>query len=146
MAKASIFLNFPGNAEEAFTFYKSVFNTEFSSPLMRMSEVPSMEGMPPLLDSDKNKVMHVALPILGGLEIMGSDNLESMGHQNIIGNNTTINLEPDTLEETQRLFDLFSKEGSQIAPLMEQFWGAIWGCCLDKYGIRWMFNFYVKKG
>ncbi len=144
MAKVSIYLNFPGTAEEAFNFYKSVFKTEFSAPVMKMGDIPSQEGMPSLSAADKNKVMHVALPTLNGVEIMGTDTLESMGHHTVIGNNTTISLQPDTREETERLFKLLSDGASDLAPLAEQFWGALWGCCLDKYGIRWMFNFPLK--
>ncbi len=145
MAKVSIYLNFPGKTEEAFNFYKSVFKTDFSAPIMRMGNIPAPEGMPALSDEDKNKVMHVALPILAGIEIMGTDSLESMGHHCTIGNNTTINLEPDSREETEQLYKLLSQGASDIAPLQDQFWGALWGCCLDKYGIRWMFNFMEKK-
>ncbi len=140
MAKVSIYLNFQGDAKEAFNYYKSVFNTEFASPMMLMGDVPAMEGMPPLSDEDKSKVMHVSLPILAGIQIMGTDSLESMGHQRKIGNNMTINLEPDTREETERLFQLLSDGGSDIAPLQDMFWGSYWGCCLDRFGIRWMFN------
>ncbi|RYY98203.1 MAG: VOC family protein [Chitinophagaceae bacterium] len=140
MAKVSIYLNFQGNAGEAFRFYKDLFGTEFSSPFLFMRDVPPMPGMPALSEKDKGAVMHVALPILGGTEIMGTDMLESMGHRLVVGNNTTINLEPDTRAETERLFAALSEGGSDIAPLQDQFWGAYWGCCLDKYGIRWMFN------
>lgn len=141
MAKASIYLNFQGNAEDAFIFYKSIFKSEFSAPIMRIGDIPPQEGMPKLTDEEQRMIMHVALPILGDLELMGTDMLESMGHKLIIGNNTTINLQPDSKEETERLFNLLSADGSDIAPLENQFWGALWGCCLDKFGIRWMFNF-----
>lgn len=129
MSKVSIYLNFQGTTEEAFNFYKSVFKTEFSSPIMKMGDIPAPEGMPPLSKEDKDKVMHVALPTLNGIEIMGTDNLESMGHFTKIGNNTTINLEPDTREEAERLFKLLSIGSTELAPLEEQFWGALWGCC-----------------
>lgn len=142
MAKVSLYLNFPGNTEEAFRFYKDVFGTEFSAPIYYMRDIP--QG-PPLADNEKNAVMHVALPILGGVEIMGTDMLESMGQQLKIGNNTTINLEPDTRAETERLFRMLSDGATSIAPLADQFWGAYWGCCLDRFGIRWMFNCYEKK-
>lgn len=141
MSKVSIYLNFQGNAEEAFNFYKSVFNTEFAAPVMHMNDIPSQEGMPPLPENEKNKVMHVALPILGGTQIMGTDMLESMNQKLKIGNNTTINLEPDSKEETDRLFKALSEGGSDIMPMQDMFWGAYWGCCLDKFGIRWMFNY-----
>jgi PhnB protein len=144
MSKISIYLNFQGNTEEAFNFYKAVFNTDFVAPIMYNKDIPAQEGMPPFSDEDKNKVMHVCLPILGGIEIMGTDMLESMGHKVIIGNNTTINLEPDTKKETDKLFNALSQGGSGIMPLGKQFWGAYWGCCLDRFGIRWMFNFNNK--
>jgi PhnB protein len=144
MASVSIYLNFQGNTKEAFEFYKSVFKTDYSSPFMYMRDIPADPAMPPLPEAEKNMVMHVALPILGGVQIMGTDTLESMGHHLKIGNNTTINLEPDSREETERLFNALSAGGSDVAPLQDQFWGALWGCCLDRFGIRWMFN-YTKK-
>lgn len=140
MAKVSIYLNFEGKTEEAFNFYKSVFKTDFVGSIMYNRDVPASEAMPPLSEKEKGMVMHVCLPILGGIQIMGTDMLESMGHKLKIGNNTTINLEPDTREETKRLFTELSKGASDIAPLEDMFWGAYWGCCLDRYGIRWMFN------
>lgn len=144
MASVSLYLNFMGNTEEAFNFYKSVFHTEFEGPLMRMKDIPPQPGMPPLPEEEKNKVMHVALPILGGTKLMATDMLASMGHKLIEGNNVTINLEPDTKEETDRLFNTLSDGGSEIAPMRDEFWG-YWGCCKDKFGIRWMFNFDRNK-
>ena len=144
MASVSLYLNFMGNTEEAFNFYKSVFHTEFEGPLMRMKDIPPQPGMPPLPEEEKNKVMHVALPILGETKLMATDMLASMGHKLIEGNNVTINLEPDTKEETDRLFNALSGGGSEIAPMRDEFWG-YWGCCKDKFGIRWMFNFDKNK-
>lgn len=144
MASVSIYLNFMGKTEEAFNFYKSVFRTEFEGPLMRMSDLPQQPGMPPLAQEEKDKVMHVTLPILGGTKIMATDMLESLGHKLIEGNNVTINLEPDSKEETDRLFNRLSDGGSEIAPMRDEFWG-YWGCCKDKFGIRWMFNYDKNK-
>ena len=144
MSKVSIYLNFEGNTEEAFNFYKSVFQTEFVAPIMYNKDIPAHEGMPTLGESEKGKVMHVCLPILSDTQIMGTDVLESMGHKLKIGNNITINLEPDTREETEHLFKALSQGGSDIAPMQDMFWGAYWGCCLDRFGIRWMFNHTVK--
>src|SRR5512140_3697774 len=138
MARVSIYLNFPGNTAEAFHFYKSVFKTEFDGGIMYNRDVPAMEGMPKLPENELGKVMHVALPILAGTVIMGTDMLESMGHKLIVGNNTTINLEPDTKEELDRLYNALSAGGSQMVPPSDQFWGAYWGVCLDRFGIRWM--------
>ena len=141
MGKVSIYLNFMGNTDEAFNFYKSVFGTEFSAPIMYNKDIPPHEGMPPFSEEDGKKVMHVALPILGGVQIMGTDMLESMGHKLVVGNNTTINLEPDSREETDRLYKALSEGGTNGMPPQDMFWGAYWGTCLDRFGIRWMFNY-----
>lgn len=141
MARVSTYLNFKGNAEEAFDFYRKVFGTDYLGPIQRMGDVPADPNGPKLSESEKQLVMHVELPILAGHVIMATDILESMNQDLKIGNNTTINLEPDTLEETSRLFDSLSEGSSQCAPLAEMFWGATWGTCLDRFGVRWMFNF-----
>jgi PhnB protein len=139
MAKTNIYLNFQGNAEEAFNLYKSVFKTDLATPIMRMGDVPPQDGMPALSEAEKNMVMHVSLPILGGANIMGTDMLESMGHKVVIGNNTTISLEPDTKEEADRMYNALSQGGTDSVAPHDEFWG-YWGVCLDRFGIRWMFN------
>ena len=139
MSKVSIYLNFMGNAEEAFNYYKSVFKTEFTAPFMRMKDMPPAPDMPKLSEKESNGIMHVALPILGGVEIMGTDMLESMGHKLVVGNNTTISLNSDTKEEADRLYATLSKGGSDNVAPHDEFWG-YWGVCLDRFGIRWMFN------
>lgn len=144
MSSVSIYLNFQGNTEEAFNHYKKVFHSDFSTPIMRMGDMPDQEGMPPLSDEDKKKVMHVALPILGGTQLMGTDALESMGHKVIVGNNVTINLEPDTKEEADRLYNLLSQGGADCVPPHDEFWG-YWGTCQDRFGIRWMFNISAQQ-
>lgn len=139
MAHVAIYLNFMGKTEEAFNHYKQVFKTEFSAPIMRMEDIPSQEGMPPLSETDKKKVMHVALPILDGTQIMATDMLESMGQKLIEGNNITINLNPDTKEEADLLYKGLSDGGTDRVDPHDEFWG-YWGTCKDKFGIRWMFN------
>jgi len=139
MSHVSIYLNFNGNAEEAFNHYKKVFGTEFSTPLMRMKDIPAHPGMPELSDTEKNKVMHVALPIIGGTEIMATDILESFGQKLIEGNNVTINLNLDTKAEADRLFKELSIDVTDGVAPHDEFWG-YWGSCKDKFGIRWMFN------
>lgn len=145
MAKVSTYLNFPRSTEEAFLFYQSVFGGEFQGGIHRMGEVPTQEGQPPMSEEDKNLVMHVALPILGGHVLMGTDAPESMGFSVKFGNNVYINLEPDTRVETERLFNLLSQGGKVEMPLQEMFWGDYFGSCLDKFGVRWMFNCSSKE-
>ena len=144
MAKTSTYLNFTRSTEEAFNFYKSVFGGEFMGGIHRMGEVPPQEGHPPLADADKNLVMHVALPILGGHMLMGTDAPESMGFTLTQGNNVFINLEPDTREETDTLFALLSSGGTVGMPLQEMFWGDYFGSCTDTFGTQWMFNCTAK--
>lgn len=139
MAHVSIYLNFAGNAEEAFNFYKKVFKTDFSAPVMRMKDLPPQPGSPQIPEAEQGMVMHVALPILGGTEIMGTDMLESMGHKLVEGNNVTISLNPDSKEEADRLYKELSQGGGDGVAPHEEFWG-YWGTCKDRFGIRWMFN------
>jgi PhnB protein len=110
-----------------------------------MSDVPAQEGQPLMAEADKNLVMHVALPILGGHMLMGTDAPESMGFTVTRGNNIYINLEPDTRAETDRLFAMLSAGGKVEMQLQEMFWGGYYGSCTDKFGIRWMFNCENKK-
>lgn len=141
MSKVAIYLNFQGQAEEAMNFYKSVFKTEFSAPMLYIRNLPQDPNGPKFTDAELNYVMHVALPILDGTQLMASDMFESMGHKVAVGNNTTINLLLDDRKEADKLYQALSEGGpeSDKAPMREEFWG-YWGCCLDKYGIRWMFN------
>lgn len=139
MSKVAIYLNFQGNTAEAFNHYKSVFGTEFSAPIMYIRDLPANPDGPKFSEADLNCVMHVALPIVGGTELMGTDMLESMGHKLVIGNNTTISLQLDSKDEADKLYKALSEGGSDKAPMRDEFWG-YWGCCLDQFGIRWMFN------
>jgi len=146
MANVSTYLNFPGNAEDAFNFYKSIFGGEFcGGGVARFSDIPPMEGMPLMADKDKSLIMHIELSILGGHILMGSDAPESMGYKMNIGNNFHINLEPDTKAETKRLFEALSDGGKVTMDLQDTFWGAFYGTCTDKFGIQWMFNFREKE-
>jgi PhnB protein len=141
MAKVGTYLNFPRNTEEAFNFYKSVFGGEFSrGGIARFRDIPATEGMPPIAEEDLNLVMHVELPILGGHLLMGTDAPESMGFKVNPGNNVYINLEPDTRNETRRLFDALASGGTITQELQDMFWGSYYGSCTDKFGIQWMVN------
>jgi PhnB protein len=143
MATTSIYLNFQGNCEEAFNTYKKIFKTEFAGQVFRMKDAPPMPGTPKMSDKEANSIMNIALPILGGTIIMGSDIMESMGHTLKIGNNTTISLEADSKEEVDNLFKSLSEGGTEMNAPVDMFWG-YWGVCLDRFGIRWMFNFMKK--
>ena len=145
MSKVSIYLNFMGQTEEAFRFYKEVFGTDFipgenGADMMYMKDIPADPSMPELSEEDANKVMHVALPILGGTQLMGTDMIESMGHELKVGNNININLQPDTRAETDTLFSALSDGASEVMNLEEMFWGDYFGSLQDKFGIHWMFN------
>ncbi|HSQ43715.1 MAG TPA: SRPBCC domain-containing protein [Ginsengibacter sp.] len=146
MARVSTYLNFPGNTEEAFNFYKAVFRSEFSGGgIQRFGDIPEPEGMQPLSEEDKKLIIHVELPIMGGHVLMATDAAESMGLKVERGNNMHINLEPETRQETKRLYDALSKDGKISMELQDMFWGAYFGSCTDKYGINWMFNCVEKS-
>lgn len=145
MAQVSAYLNFDGKTEEAFEFYKNVFKTEYTAPIQYMRDVPADPSMPPLSDAEKDMVMHVSLPITAGHVLMGTDMLQSMGQELKLGNNMSINVMPDTLEETRRLFGALSEGGSEIMELQQMFWGDMFGTFVDKFGVRWMFNCSAKE-
>lgn len=140
MAKVNTYLNFTNNTEEAFSFYKSIFGGDFEGGISRFGDIPPSENMPPIAEADKNLVMHIALPIMGGHYLMGTDAPESMGFRVNYGNNVYISLQPDTREETKRLFEALSEGGTVQQELQDMFWGAYYGSCADKYGVQWMFN------
>ena len=145
MARVSTYLNFRRETEEAFNFYKSVFGGEFQGEISRFRDIPLSVDMPPLPESDKDLIMNIALPILGGHLLMGTDSPESMGFRVNSGNNVYITLQPDTRKETKRLFDALSEGGVVEQELQEMFWGDYDGSLRDKFGIQWMFNCDEKK-
>ena len=138
MSSVSTYLNFPGTTEAAFGFYGKVFGTEIDGPIARIGDLPGPPGAPPVSDAEKSLVAHIQLPILAGHVLMGSDMPESMGKVQI-GNNITINLDTDTRAEADRLYAALSEGGTDSTGMMQVPWG-YWGCTLDRYGIRWMFN------
>ena len=146
MARTSIYLNFMGNTEEAFAFYKNVFSSEFTGMFQRMKDVPAMPGMPTLSDDEQEMIMHVELPIFGGLVLMGTDMLKSMGHELKQGNNVSINLEPDTRAETEQLFNALAEGGTVDMVLTDMFWGGYFGSLTDQFGVQWMFNCQQAAG
>jgi PhnB protein len=145
VATVSTYLNFNGTTEEAFNFYKTVFGTEFLGPIARIGETPQQEGQPELSDADKNLVMNVALPILGGHVIMGTDATESMGFTLNQGNNVYICLDPDTRAEADTLFAALAEGGKVEMALTDMFWGDYFGSLVDRFGTMWMVNCTAKS-
>jgi PhnB protein len=139
MSRVSSYLNFMGQTEEAFAFYGSVFGTQISTPIMRMGDMPDGDEGPQLTQAERQLVAHVELPILAGHVLMGTDMLESMGHELRIGNNVTLNLELDDRDETDRLYAALADGGTESTGMQDMPWG-YWGVTLDRFGIRWMFN------
>ncbi|MGQ3013846.1 MAG: SRPBCC domain-containing protein [Flavobacteriales bacterium] len=145
-ARVSTYLNFPGNTEEAFAFYKDVFRGEYvGDGLVRFGDIPAPEGAPAMSEADKKRIIHAELQILGGHILMATDAPESMGFTLNTGNNMHINLEPESREETERLFRALSEGGEVSMPLQDMFWGAYFASFKDKYGINWMLNHQGAK-
>lgn len=140
MARTSTYLTFARSCEDAFTFYKSVFGTEFVGGIMRHGDVPVPEGQPAPSDDDKRLVINVQLPIMGGHLLMGTDVPESMGFRLNQGNNVYICLDPDTRAEADTLFAALSAGGTVQEPLQEMFWGDYFGSLVDRFGVLWMVN------
>jgi PhnB protein len=142
MTKFVTYLNFAGNTEEAFMFYKSVFDGEFKA-LIRFKDMP-MQGIniPKL---DENKIMHIALPLGKGDMLMASDVLKSFGQKLVAGNNISISVFPDSKEEADRLFKALSAGGKIEMPITNQSWGDYYGGLTDKFGVRWMVDYIYPK-
>ncbi len=145
MARTSTYLNFVRNTEQAFNFYKSVFGGSFNGGIHRFADIPAEPGQPEMSAADKNLIMHIELPITGGHILMGTDVPESMGFKLNVGNNVSINLEPDTRQEATRLFTALSEKGQVTMALQDMFWGAYFGSCIDQFGIHWMVNVMNSK-
>jgi len=137
MATLNPYLNFNGNTEEAFNFYKSIFGGEFAL-VQRFKNTPEADKIPP---QDQNKIMHIALPIGKGNILMATDALESMGQKLKPGNNFHLSFSADSEVETEKLFKGLSSDGQVMVPLSKQFWGAYFGMCTDKFGVQWMVSY-----
>ena len=129
------YINFNGKAEEAFTFYKSVFGGEFAQ-VMRFKDMPGS----PTASHEAEKIMHIALPI-GGNILMGNDVPESMGRVNEEENRSKISISAESREEADHLFNGLSAGGSVEFPIGDSPWGSYFGMFRDKYGIEWMVDF-----
>ena len=137
MALINPYINFNGNAEEAFTFYKSVFGGEFTK-VMRFKDLANSEF--PVSEKEKNKIMHIALPI-GQNILMANDVPESMGTVNENENRSKISISAESREEADKLFNGLSEDGQVEFPMSESPWGSYFGMFRDKYGIEWMVDF-----
>jgi PhnB protein len=139
MSRVNTYLNFQGQAEEAFALYARVFGTEVTM-LSRYSDMPAVAPQQ-LPEDERHLVLHAELPIIGGHVLMATDMLRSMGQETRIGNNTTLCLDVDSKEEADRLHAALTEGGSESSPMADMPWGAYWGVTLDRYGIRWMVNY-----
>lgn len=139
MAQVNPYLNYNGDCEAAFNLYKSVFGGEFTY-IGRFSEMPPQEGDKPLADDEKNKIMHVSLPISKETTLMGSDCPAAYGPVKF-GENISISINTDSPEEARRIFDGLSVGGKVTMPLEKTFWAALFGMFVDKFGIPWMVNY-----
>lgn len=140
MATFHPYLNFNGNTEEAFNFYKSVIGNDFAY-FQRFKDAPGGENTSA---EEGNKIMHIALPLGGGTVLMGTDVGGNM-EPTIMGTNFSISISPESEEEAHRLFDGLSAGGQVAMPLQKQFWGDTFGWFTDKFGIKWMMNYSEKK-
>ncbi|WP_134089240.1 VOC family protein [Olivibacter sp. XZL3] len=134
--KLNPYLNFDGQAEEAFKFYQSVFGGELF--IQKMKEAPGTESLP---ENEQNLVMHVSLPLGDGQFIMASDCVASRGQRLAVGNNNYISISPDSRAEAERLFNGLSAGGEVEMPLADMFWGDYFGSFADKFGVCWMINY-----
>lgn len=144
MKTVNPYLNFEGDCKAAFELYRSVFGGEFSY-IGTFGEMPPQEGMPPLPDSEKSKIMHVSLPINKETVLMGSDTSEAFGPKMITGNNISVSINTDSQKEADRLFKGLSEGGKITMPMEKTFWGAYFGMFTDRYGINWMVNYDLEE-
>jgi len=138
MKSINPYLNFAGNTEEAFDFYKKIFGGDFAGGIFRFKDTPDAEK---LSKSDQEKVMHVGLPMGKGNMLMATDALESMGFKLTFGNNIHLSIETDSKEEADKLFKELSEGGNVDMSMQDQFWGAYFGSLTDKFGVKWMINY-----
>ena len=140
MVQINPHINFNGNAEEAFTFYKSVFGGEFAK-IMRFKDLSSAEF--PVAENEANKIMYIALPI-GKNILMANDVPEIMGRVNESENRSKISISAESKEEADKLFNGLSDGGEIEMPIADSPWGSYFGMFRDKYGIEWMVDFDPK--
>jgi PhnB protein len=141
MAQINPYIHFNGNAEEAFTFYKSVFGGDFAM-IMRFKDLNIPEN--PMQENEANKIMHIALPIGKYDVLMGSDTPGSLGTHNENETRSKISISAESKEEADRLFNGLSVGGQIEMPISDSPWGSYFGMFRDKFGIEWMVDFDPK--
>jgi PhnB protein len=144
MAKVNPYLHFLGNTEEVFNFYKSVFGGDFAA-VMRFGDMQGQEGCENMPDEDKEKIMHISLPLSDGNVLMGNDAVGEYAEGAIFGNNISLAVSPDSKEEAEKVFNGLAEGGEVTMPLSDTFWGAYFGMLKDKYGIEWLVNYDYPK-
>lgn len=142
MLTVNTYLNFAGNTMEAFEFYKSVFNTEFLM-VSRFSDHPDIAQN--MAEHEKDKLMHIALPINEHHILMGTDCLESQGHTVTMGNNVSISIGTTSKKEADELFNKLKPNAIIQMPMEQMFWGDYFGMLTDQFGIQWMVAFDTTK-
>jgi PhnB protein len=138
--KVNQYLNFDGDAEKAFKFYRSVFGGEFSSHL-KMKQAPGSEAFS---EAEQNRTMHIGLPIGKDTILMASDIVPSAGHSLTKGNNLYVSIHPESKEEADRLFNGLKQGGKIEMPMEDQFWGDYFGSLVDQFGVHWMVNYNAQ--
>ncbi len=144
MTTINTYLTFNGDCREAFEFYKSVLGGEFNY-IGTFGEMPQQPDMPPMKEGEKNKIMHISLPVSDETVLMGSDSSDTYGPTVIQGNNFSISINTDSSGEADRIFNGLSAGGKVTMPLNETFWGAYFGMLTDKFGINWMVNVEMEN-
>lgn len=144
MATVNVYLTFDGQCEEAFEHYRSIFGGDFAS-LARFGEMPQDEDFS-IDESLKNRVMHVTLPVSEETALMGSDSMPGAGPDLVVGTNFSVSIAPDSREQADRFFAALSEGGAATMPMADQFWGAYFGMCTDRFGVNWMINQASAQG
>lgn len=137
MTTVNIYLTFNGNCAEAFDFYKSVFGGEFPY-IGKFKDMPPQEGMPPMSAEDQEKIMHVSLPISKETILMGSDTGGEWARGFSQGNNFSISVSTDSIEDAGKIYNGLSAGGQSTMPMGKTFWSPYFGMLTDKFGISWM--------
>ena len=144
MPTINVYLTFNGNCEEAFNFYQSVFGGEFTF-MGRFGDMPAEAGGDTIPDDQKNRVMHVSLPISKETILMGSDTGGEWAADFKVGNNFSISITADSKEQTDELFGKLSEGANVTMPLDDTFWGDYFGSLTDKYGVNWMVGYNEQQ-